>query len=232
MSQIKVELQDSMGGDNWIAKAAWTSSLDNMASFLKAKEEIDVKRIVNMLADLKHSTPFESVVLRWWIKMPIATDRQFMTHRLQSSSGMSGRYRTMPSEYLEMPDDCVNILEKIKTRTPISPLESYYETCDKANNHYKFILQHFKEAEKSQEISNKEYKRLREIFRGMLPQHNFTERISIMNLRAWGNFIKLRNSDHAQPEIREIAKLMLKQVKQKQICPIAIEALERNNWNI
>src|SRR3990167_3732175 len=109
--QIKVELQDTMGSDRAIADAAWTSSLDYQKK--KSRSEEDVVRIVNMLADHKHSVPFESVILRFWIKMPIQTDRQFIVHRNQSASGMSGRYRTMPSEYLQVPNDVENILKKV-----------------------------------------------------------------------------------------------------------------------
>jgi thymidylate synthase ThyX len=59
-----------------------------------------------------------------------------------------------------------------------------------------------------------------------------TERVTIFNLRSFANYQKLRNSPHAQPEIRQVAQLMLEAVKEANICPIAIEALERNGWNI
>jgi len=111
MDQIKVELQDFMGGDRAIAEAAWTSSKDNQNRTNRPEE--DVARVVNMLADYKHSVPFESVIFRFWIRMPIAVDRQFMTHRIGSHSGMSGRYRTMPSEFLDVPKDVYNILSKV-----------------------------------------------------------------------------------------------------------------------
>ena len=39
-------------------------------------------------------------------------------------------------------------------------------------------------------------------------------------------------SEHAQPEIREVAQQMLKAVKEAGICPIAIKVLEENGWNI
>lgn len=227
MNQIKVELQDVMGNDRSIADAAWTSSFDYNKK--KTRSEADVARVVAMLADNKHSTPFESVVLRFWIKMPIATDRQFMTHRLQSSSGMSGRYRTMPSEYLETPEDVFEILEK-QNIMDIGNDYTYY--CEATNIAYNNWLKRLKQKEVDGDISNSEYKRCREFLRGVLPQHNMTERVSIMNLRAWCNFIKLRNTEHAQPEIREVARLMLEQVKEKNVAPIALAALEKNGWVI
>lgn len=235
MSQIKVELQETMGSDRSIAEAAWTSS-----TTLQGKEkrtEADVERVVNMLADSKHSTPFESVVLRFWIKMPISTDRQFMTHRLQSASGMSGRYRTMPNEFQEMPEDVQNILNKV-SYDPYDKyrgnayISRYEEICKEANYHYQDLSLDLKQAEKDDLITNKELKRVREFYRGILPQNNMTERVSIMNLRAFCNFIKLRSKEDAQPEIREVANLMLKTVEETKVAPIALEALKRNNWII
>jgi thymidylate synthase ThyX len=59
-----------------------------------------------------------------------------------------------------------------------------------------------------------------------------TERVSIFNLRSFANYQKLRNSPHAQPEIRIVAELMLEELEEKNVCPVALQALKRNNWNI
>ncbi len=233
MSQIKVELQETMGGDRSISDAAWTSSLTYQGKQKRTDE--DVKRVVNMLADSKHSTPFESVIFRFWLKLPISCDRQFMTHRIQSASGMSGRYRSMPSEFLDMSEDVKDILNKMNFTilNEESDLISQYKlVCEKANTLYKNTVIHLKEAETSGLISNNEMTRAREFYRGVLPQHNMTERVSIMNLRAFANFIKLRDKPEAQPEIRKVAQLMLQAVENSNVAPIAIEALKRNNWNI
>lgn len=227
--QIKVELQDTFGSDRYIAEAAWTSSLDYQKKQNRSEE--DVARVVNMLADHRHSTPFESVVFRFWIRMPIATDRQFMTHRIQSASGASGRYRTMPEEYLDIPEDVGEILGKFSGSFK-DWFDEYNELCSQANKSYRQLVASAREAEKENLITNAEFKRVREFYRGVLPQHNMTERVSVMNLRSWANFQKLRNSEHAQPEIREVARQMLEAVKASGVCPIAIAALEKNNWNI
>lgn len=226
MSQIKVELQDSMGNDRSVAEAAWTSSSTYQQKNKKTEE--NVSKVVNMLADSKHSVPFESVVFRFHIVMPIAIDRQFMTHRLQSASGMSGRYRTMPSEFLYMKDDVRSIL----TKASIPVEDEYNELCTKANSFYTSTLQVLKNEEKQGYITNSEYKRAREFLRGVLPQHNMTERVSVMNLRSFCNFQKLRNKPDAQKEIQEIAELMLKEVENANVCPIALAAIRRNNWSI
>lgn len=241
-NQIEVELQGVFGNDRVIANAAWTSSSIKQQKNVRSIE--DVERVVNMLADHKHSTPFESIVFRFWIKMPIATDRQFMTHRLQSSNGLSGRYRTMPTEYFDVPDDVMDIIEKLPEITSIQipggtmysgmndALEAYYQACETANNSYKFFTTHARQQKDAGTITNDEYKRFREFMRGMLPQHNMTERVTTINLRSLANFFKLRLSEHAQPEIRDVAQKMLAAVKTAVCCPVALSALERNGWEI
>lgn len=228
MSQIKVELQESMGSDRSIAEAAWTSSLDHQKKKIKSDEQ--VKNLIIRLANEKHSTPFESVIFKFWIKMPIQTDRQHMTHRIGSHNGMSGRYRTMPNEWLSIPEDIKSILNR---HSGWNIEQDYNKLCKTMNNWYLNVLQLFKDHEWNCDcFANNEYKRLREFFRGVLPQNNMTERVTIFNLRSFANYQKLRNSEYAQPEIKKVAQLMLEEVKKSNICSIAIEALERNGWNI
>ncbi len=228
MGQILVELQEWMGSDRRIAEAAWTSSL--CLEDKEIKEEKDVNRLVNMLANKGHSVPFESVVFRFWISLPIQTDRQHMTHRIASHSGLSGRYRTMPLEWYKMPQDVLDILNG---PVGLSEVEAQYESlCKTANEWYKSCLLSLKAGEKRGEISNEQYKRMREFIRGVLPQNNMTERVTIMNLRSFSNYYRLRAKTDAQPEIQLIAKEMLKLIEEKNICPVAIEALKRNQFQI
>jgi flavin-dependent thymidylate synthase len=231
MSQIKVELLDFFGTDRSICESAWVSTYDRYKATTKTDQ--DVENLVKRLAQDGHGVPFESVVLRFWIRMPIATDRQFQTHRLQSSNGLSGRYRTVPSEYLNMQQDVVDIMDRFMDEYSKYNYEDEYNMiCEQANWFYKDLIKQAKQAETEQKITNKEYKRLREFFRGMLPQHNMTERMSTMNLRSFANFQKLRNSPNAQEEIQEVSRLMLQEVKNKNVSPLAISELEKLKWII
>lgn len=217
-----------MGNDRLIAEAAWTSSLDLIKK--EAKNEDDVKRIVNLLADEKHSVPFESVIFRFWIRLPIQTDRQHVTHRIASHSGMSGRYRTMPNEWLKVPEDVSKILESADINKLIEG--SYDVLCEKANEWYNNTLKYMKYCRENEIITPEQYKRVREFVRGVLPQNNMTERVTVMNLRSFANYYKLRAKSNAQLEIQDIANKMLEQITINNICPIAIDALIRNDWNI
>ena len=228
MTKIEVELQDSMGSDRAIAEAAWTSSKDNQNRLNRPIE--DVSRVVNMLADYKHSVPFESVIFRFWVRMPIAVDRQFMTHRIGSHSGMSGRYRTMPSDFYDIPQDVFDIL--VDTPDGSKRIEEYKSLCVATNVWYQEVIEKMKKDRDNELITPNQFKRVREFFRGALPQHNMTERVTIMNLRSWSNFYKLRSKSDAQPEIQEVARLMHQKVVKSGVCPIALEALERNSWSI
>ncbi len=150
-----------------------------------------------------------------------------------SHNGLSGRYRTMPNHYYFTPDDVVDIMKKTGRYDVTDDIdEEYIRVCEESNNFYRLRLASLKDAEKEGKITNAEYKRAREIYRGVLPQANMTERVSIMNLRAWANFIRLRNSEHAQPEIRKVAQLMLEEVKKANVAPLAISALESVGWRI
>jgi thymidylate synthase (FAD) len=233
MNQIKVELQEWMGSDRSIANAAWTSSFDKEKRDNRSEEQVN--NLVRRLAIDKHATPFESVVLRFWIKMPIFIDREHMTHRIASHNGQSARYRTMPKEWYEIPQDVKNILEKANTGS--NEFEYYFINCynklmEDCNDLYREILEKAKFAEENGKITNEEYKRTREVFRGLIPTGNLVERTTIMNLRAFANYQKLRNSVYAQPEIQRVAQLMLTEVEEKKVCPIALDALKMNGWNI
>jgi flavin-dependent thymidylate synthase len=241
INQIKVELQSHWGSDIDIANCAWTSSTFNQNKSVKTDK--DVEKLVKMLIAQKHAVPIEAVHFRFWLRIPIAIDRQVEKHRISSQNGMSGRYRTMPSDYLEIPDDVMEIAAKLPESIPLDEqpggnklhgvfdsVSLYYNICESANSYYQAVMKIAKHNRDNQTITNDEYKRLREFYRGMLPQHNMTEKVITMNLRSLANFLKLRQSPHAQPEIQEVANQMLAQVKLAGVAPVAIAALEKNGW--
>jgi len=244
--QIEVELQGHLGSDRSIAETAWVSSY-NKATRAK-KTDFEVESLVRQLARDGHGTPFESVVFRFWFRWPLFTDRQHMTHRTMSHNGLSGRYRTMPREYYDIPDDVYDILNKAQSRDTedrwqralghrsspptLELMEMYYNSCEMAYHNYQSGIRFMKEAVKDSLISEEEYKRTREFWRGQLPVGGLTERVTTMNLRSFANYQRLRNSEHAQPEIRYAAQRMLEAVKAANICPVAIEELESLGWRI
>jgi thymidylate synthase (FAD) len=230
--KIQVELQEWMGSDESIANAAWTSTYDKEKREEKYDDPEKIAALVPRLIREGHSTPIESVILRFWIRMPIFTDRQHMTHRVASHNGLSGRYRTMPSDFFQLPPDVLAIAEKCGQGCA-KLLDDNYENMMKMQNaFYEEDIKDLKAAEKQGMITNAEYKRVREVFRGVLGTSFMVERTTIFNLRSFANYQRLRNSDHAQPEIKQVAVKMLEQVEAKGIAPIAIKTLKEIGWRI
>jgi thymidylate synthase (FAD) len=232
--KILVELQEWMGSDASIANAAWTSTYDKSSREDKYDDPDKVASLVPRLIRDGHSVPIESVILRFWIRHPIFNDRQHMTHRIASHNGLSGRYRTLPEDWYSIPEDCVGILNRASVNGNMGDLvkEEFDTLCARANYFYKSKLEMLKNAEKVGNISNDEYKRCREILRGVLPVAGMVERTSILNLRSFANYQRLRNSSHAQLEIRSVAQMMLEEVKKAGVAPIAIATLEEMKWSI
>lgn len=227
--QILVELQETMGSDLSIANAAWTSTYDKSKREEKYLDTDKIESLVKRLILDKHGTPVESVVFRFWIRMPIFVDRQHMTHRVASHNGLSGRYRTMPEDFYEIPNDVNEILNKCGSQYIA---KDYSDVCLNANSSYRNAINELKKCEKSGIITNEEFKRAREILRGQLPVAGMTERTTIMNLRSFANYQKQRNSSYAQPEIKMVAQLMLEEVEKSNVCPVAIKTLKEINWVI
>lgn len=227
--QILVELQETMGSDLSIANAAWTSTYDKSKREEKYLDTDKIEYLVKRLILDKHGTPVESVVFRFWIRMPIFVDRQHMTHRVASHNGLSGRYRTMPEDFYEIPNDVNEILNKCGSQYIA---KDYSDICLNANSSYRNAINELKKCEKNGIITNEEFKRAREILRGQLPVAGMTERTTIMNLRSFANYQKQRNSTYAQPEIKMVAQLMLEEVEKSNVCPVAIKTLKEINWVI
>jgi thymidylate synthase (FAD) len=218
-----------MGSDLSIANAAWTSTYDKSKREEKYLDTDKIESLVKRLIIDKHGTPVESVVFRFWIRMPIFVDRQHMTHRVASHNGLSGRYRTMPEDFYEIPNDVNEILNKCGSQYIA---KDYSDICLNANSSYRNAINELKKCEKNGIITNEEFKRAREILRGQLPVAGMTERTTIMNLRSFANYQKQRNSSYAQPEIKMVAQLMLEEVEKSNVCPVAIKTLKEINWVI
>lgn len=226
---ILVELQEFMGNDVSIANAAWTSTYDKSRREDKYSDESKVASLVRKLALDGHGTPFESVVLRFWIRMPIFIDRQFMTTRIASHNGLSGRYRTMPLDFFSPPKDVIDILVKANM---VSAASEYNKICQEAYANYQKQIEGLKSAQEDGLIDNTEFKRVREVIRGQLPVAGMVERTTVLNLRSFANFYRQRSSAHAQKEIQTVAALMLEQIEKAAIAPTAIATLKEIGWRL
>lgn len=198
-----VKLVDSMGCDKDIVAAARVS----YAGKGKKKDT----ELIKYLWENGHTSPFEQVVFKFHIKMPIFIARQWIRHRTARLNEISGRYSVLSEEFY--------VPEKIRTQDEKNKQGSSVEFPEPAS---KEIID---EMRKFQEEAYKHYKRLidlgvsREMARINLPLSLYTEMIWQMDLHNLFHFIKLRIHHHAQPEIQEYAKALLYYVEKK--VPIA-----------
>jgi thymidylate synthase (FAD) len=183
--QIKVELLESLGSDEGVAHATWTSSGKN-----KNRSAEDIKNLLEKIIREGHDSCLEHVVFRFRIEAPLYIMQQITRHRIGCSFNMaSGRYQYPFTDFLRVPDELLGEINTID-------FEEYNQICGQALNFYKRISEKYKKN-----------KRVTEILRGALPTATMSLVMTI-NLRAWLNFYNQRADEHAQFEIQEIANQM------------------------
>mgnify|MGYP003634057076 CR=1 FL=1 len=142
-----------------------------------------------------HTTPFEMVVFKFHIKMPVFVARQHMRHRTASINEMSARYSIVPEEYYE-PDTYrgQHEVNRQASSGPISLSDNLVhrviQVKDDAFDIYRDML--------AEGCS-------RELARCHLPQSTYTEFYWQMSLHNLMHFLHLRMDDGAQKEIRDYA---------------------------
>jgi len=256
MDQIAVELCSHWGADRDAAHAAWASSTDRKS--LDKKSDKDVRRLVSGLVALGHDTPKERVWMEFFITCPIFVERQYDKYRLtvqyqdiqvESQVGafgrhgitqneLSGRYRTIPERHYKTPKDVAAILGKALAIKP-DEIQRYAEYASvrwdtmlrQQHDSYKEMLGDLKEAQAQGNISNDEYKRAREVLRGLLGTSYLTDMRIVLNVNALEHIINQRLAKDAQLESRMVAALMLGAVIEAEVAPVLIfEMAVNNGW--
>tara|TARA_R110002124_G_scaffold262095_1_gene428074 strand:- start:143 stop:763 length:621 start_codon:yes stop_codon:yes gene_type:complete len=181
-----VELLGYYGSDETIACSAWTST----SRELDEKKRERIPKLINMLWREGHETPFEKGSVHFLVDCDIASHIHLLKHRISSLNAESARYKELKEDKTFIPDDWP---EEWKIE-----LEVYTA----AGN----TLYH--EAIKALEPSLGR-KRAKESARFFKTYNSKIQSDIMFNMRSFANFQKLRNSEHAQKEIREIAQLMI-----------------------
>lgn len=199
----KVELIGWYGGDEVNACSAWTST---------SRELTDEKRnripsLLKMLADEGHHTPFEKSMVHFLIDTDIATHIHFLKHRISSLNAESARYKELKEDKYLLPQDWDGI--KISQFDLSSPSETWTERLkeftEESNRLYHQCLKDLTP------ILGR--KRAKESARFFKTYNSQIQSDVAFNWRSFVNFQKLRNSEHAQKEVREVAQAMLQCVK-------------------
>jgi thymidylate synthase (FAD) len=187
----KVELLGYYGSDDIHAQSAWTSTSRELTD-----DKIDrIPKLLDMLASEGHHTPFEKSSLHFLVTVDQATHIHLLKHRIGVSiNGESARYKELKEDKMYLPEDW----------------------SQEWKDHLIWIT----------EISNKAYHKCLEDLTPILGRKRakesarffktFNSQITMdimFNWRSFYHFQQLRNSEHAQKEIRQLAQEMLELVK-------------------
>lgn len=193
-----VELLGFYGGDITHGQSGWTSTVreitpektERLPQFL---QQLAIGDGIN-----PHSSPFEKSSLHFLVNTDIATHIHLLKHRIGVSiNAESARYKELKEDKLYLPDDFPSLWKtELENHTRLS-LHLYHQCIKSLVEDYGFAKKRAKESAR--------------FFR------TYNTQISadiLFNFRSFVHFQKLRNSEHAQKEIREIAQQMLSLIKE------------------
>ena len=219
-----VGLVDVMGNDAAIVQAARTS----YGSGTKSVRED--RGLIRYLMKHQHTTPFEMVEFKFFIKMPIFVMRQHVRHRTANINEYSARYSVMTDEYYE-PElsrlQAQSSINKQGSGDMLGDVESeiaHNTIARVSEGAYVDYLSLINEpGGRSYNIEDRKGLS-RELARMVLPVNYYTEMYWKIDLKNLFHYLALRCDHHAQWEIQEYARAMAGFVKQ--VCPLAWEAFE------
>jgi thymidylate synthase (FAD) len=200
MNKNTVELIGYYGSDLTHAQSAWTSTYRDINPD-KLKR---VNKLLNMLAKEGHHTPFEKSSLHFLVTVDQATHIHLLKHRIGVSiNGESARYKELKEDKFYIPDDwaCLELQNK-EYDVWFQKLKQYTE---EGNELYHQCLE-----ELTPVLGRKRAKESARFFKTMNSQITMDV---MFNWRSFYHFQKLRNDEHAQKEVREVAQNMLDLVK-------------------
>lgn len=187
----KVELLGYYGSDLTHAQSAWTSTSRDLTP-----EKLDrVPKLLNMLASEGHETPFEKSSFHFLVTVDQATHIHLLKHRIGVSiNGESARYKELKEDKYYVPFDWESDWR--------GRLEVYTEM---GNTLYHQAL------EDLTPIMGR--KRAKESARYFKTFNSQIDMDIMFNFRSFVHFQRLRNSEHAQVEVRALAQRMLELVQ-------------------
>ena len=206
----KVSLLGYYGSDEIIACSAWTSTSRDLSEEKKAR----IPKLINMLWRDGHESPFEKGMVHFLVDTEIASHIHLCKHRISSMNAESARYKELKEDKYYIPDDW----EGLYPSQNIGPNEDFpWATTEQS---WTAILEEYTRVGNDlyhQCIKDLEpilgRKRAKESARFFKTYNSQIQADISFNMRSFANFQKLRNSEHAQKEIRELAQEMLELVK-------------------
>jgi thymidylate synthase (FAD) len=205
----KVELLGYYGSDIAHAQSAWVSTSRELTE--DKLQRID--KLLNMLASQGHHTPFEKSSLHFLVTTDIATHIQVLKHRIGISiNAESARYKELQENKYYIPNDWhtievkSNLLDFNYCKEEGDKWADILEEYTKLGN----FLYHKSLGELTPILGRKRAKESARFFKTYNSQITYDV---MFNFRSFVHFLGLRNSEHAQVEIRDIAINMLELIK-------------------
>lgn len=185
-----------------------------VGELLDGMDEEKTKKLIGLLMDLGHESPIEHASFTFAIE---DVSRSFLAqitrHRIASFSVQSQRYVNMSNPKFIIPpaimdDECA---KAVYLQSMEDAAKAYRNIADTLKSKYKKKLLEEGKSDKKAQVEAE--KMAIEDARFVLPNAACTKMIVTMNARSLLNFFRLRCCTRAQWEIREVANLMLREVK-------------------
>ena len=209
-----VELIGYYGSDKVIAQSAWTSTSREI-------DEYKFKRIpalISMLWTEGHETPFEKGSVHFLVTTDIATHIHLLKHRIGSINAESARYKELKEDKFYLPSDFSNKPVDTKHLSLNYLAEQYHTNYGEYTWHQALAefsmlgnMLYHKCLEDLTPILGR--KRAKESARFFKTYNSQITADVMFNMRSFANFMKLRSSEHAQKEVRELSLKMVELVE-------------------
>lgn len=227
MSELKVKLiAHTPNPDKVVAMAAKLCySKVGVEEIEEKLSDEQIAKFVNMLVNIGHESPLEHCTFTFAVEgISRSCSHQIVRHRISSFSQQSQRY--------------VNLNETFDYVKPtiIECMDGYYETDEFSNEFDKDMklihniykkwqpkIQTFVEESNYPTYGMTPEKVANENARQVLPNACETKMVFTMNGRSLLNFLKHRDCNRAQDEIRELARDMTKQLQE--VAPVLFKTV-------
>jgi thymidylate synthase (FAD) len=212
-----VELIGYYGSDQIHACSAWTSTSRELN-----EDKINrVPKLLKMLAENGHHTPFEKSSLHFLVNTDIASHIHLIKHRVGVSvNGESARYKEIKEDKYLIPDDWENISCSDDSKSFNYQFNKFGHQIELFGENWADILEEYTQFgnelyHKCVEDLSKDLgrKRAKESARFFKTYNSQIQADVMFNFRSFYHFLSLRNKPDAQKEIREIAAEMLRLVR-------------------
>jgi thymidylate synthase (FAD) len=203
-------------GDQRIVEAARTSISGKAVRAIS-----DDGKLIHYLMKHRHTSPFESVVFQFHMRMPIFIARQIIRHRTARVNEESARYGVLRDDFY------VPTIERLMAGGQAKQnKQGSGEPIDRATaEKIQLQLHAYNQGAYGAYENLLEAGLARELARIVLPLNIYTQWFWQMDLHNLLHFLTLRLHSHAQWEVRRYAEAMVPMARA--LAPIAMQAFDR-----